>query len=350
MLYTGVLTGWEEGGSARNHIFKVSELQKIEIQHEAMETRKMRETKKRMLLAVDGTEESLAVVRYVSESLRPAGTEVTVYHIMSKVPEVFWDLGNDPVWLPQIAAIRGYEQRQEVQAAGLVKKAVALLQDAGFKAEHLTPRIETKKEGIARDILAEARRGYDVLVIGRGKVGAMTLGSVSSKILGSVSAPALWLVGRKPNASKILVAMDSSAYSLEAVRHAGKMFNRGKNSITLFHAIRGITVSAEGLEDIFPESYRQQLLEDAEREIHPAFKTAENILVDLDISPDRISTKIVTSVISRAEAVIIEAKNGGYGTIVTGRRGMSSVADFSMGRVTNKLIQLARDQSLCIVG
>lgn len=311
----------------------------------------MRETNKKMLLAVDGTEESLAVVRYVSESLQPAGTEITVYHIMSKVPEVFWDLGNDPVWLPQIAAIRGYEQKQATQAAGLVKKAVGLLRDAGFKAEHLTSRIETKKEGIARDILAEARRGgYDVLAIGRGKVGALTLGSVSSKILGSVSAPALWLVGRKPNASKILVAMDSSANSLEAVRHAGKMFNRGKNSITLFHAIRGITPSAEGVEDIFPESYRQQLLEDAEREIHPAFKSAENILADLDISPDRISTKIVTSVISRAEAVIIEAKNGGYGTIVTGRRGISAVADFSMGRVTNKLTQLARDQSLCIVG
>lgn len=311
----------------------------------------MRETTKRILLAVDGSEESLAVVRYVGESVQPAGTEVTVYHIMSKVPEVFWDLGNDPTWLSQIAGIRRYEQKQEKQAAELVNKAIEILQDAGFKDEQLTTRIETKKEGIARDILAEARRGgYAVLAFGRGKPGASTLGSVSSKILSAVSAPALWLVGRKPSAGKILVAMDSSASSLAAVRHAGQMFNHEKNSITLFHAIRGITVSTQGLEDIFPESYRKQLLEDAEREIHPAFKSAEQILVDLGIARNRIATKIVTSVISRAEAVIIEAKNGGYGTIVTGRHGISAVADFAMGRVTNKLTQLAREQSLCIVG
>lgn len=74
----------------------------------------MRETKKKMLLAVDGSEESLAVVRYVSESLQPAGTEVTVYHIMSKVPEVFWDLGNDPMWLPRLRSFAGMNKSRKI--------------------------------------------------------------------------------------------------------------------------------------------------------------------------------------------------------------------------------------------
>lgn len=314
----------------------------------------MREGTKKILLSVDGTAESLAVVRYVSESVQPAGAEICIYHVISKVPEVFWDLGNDPDWSPKIEAIREYQEKQVDMATSFVDKSAEILKNGGFKPENVTTRIEANREGIARDILAEAKRGgYDVLAIGRGQVGSlqnMPLGSVASKIASAVSAPSLWLVGGKPSSEKILVAVDSSANSLEAVKHAGKMLNRGSNSITLFHAIRGIDVSAEGMEDIFPDAYRKRLLEDAEKGIRGTFKSAEIVLRNLDISPERISTKIVTSATSRAEAVFNEAHNGGYGTIVAGRRGLSVVVDFSMGRVTNKLIQLAKEQSLCIVG
>lgn len=313
----------------------------------------MKESKK-ILLAVDGTAESLAVVRYVGQSLQAIKAEICIYQVISKVPEVFWDLGNDPGWSEQIGLIREYQEKQEGSAASFVQSAAEILQGAGLKPESITTRLETKHEGVARDILAEAKRGgYDVLVLGRGQMASlpnMPLGSIASKILGAFPSPSLWLVGGKPNSDKILVALDSSPHSLEAVRYAGQLLGRGDNSITLFHAIRGIAVSGKGMEEIFPEAYRKRLLEDAEHGIRTVFESAETILRNLDIPPSRISTKIVTSVKSRAEAVVNEAKEGGYGTIVAGRRGHSEVADFSMGRVTNKLIQLAKDQCLCIVG
>lgn len=314
----------------------------------------MKEKTKKMLLAVDGTAESLAVVRYVSESLQPDATEVCVYHVMSKVPEVFWDLGNDPEWLPRIETIREYERKQKEVATGFAGKAVRLLKDAGFNSQKVTTRIEAKQEGIARDILAEARQGgYDILAIGRGQVGSlqnMPLGGVASKIINTVSAPALWLVGGKPSSEKILLAVDSSANSMEAVKHAGRMLRHGNKTITLFHAIRGIAVSTEGMEDIFPDAYRQRLMGDAEKGIRGTFKSAEITLKMFDVIPERIATKVVTSATSRAEAIFNEAKSGGYGTIIVGRRGLSMVSDFSMGRVTNKLLQLAKEQALCVVG
>lgn len=314
----------------------------------------MAEGNKKVLLAVDGSDESLAVVRYVSESLQPKDAEILVYQVMSKVPEVFWDLGKDPAWLPKIEAVREYEEKQEGFAAAFMNKAVEMFKEAGFKPGSVVTRIGVQQEGIARDIVAEAKRGgYGVLVVGRGKSATtpdMPLGGVASKILSAAPAPAMWLVGGKPSSENILVAMDSSENSIQAVKHAGRMFNQGKNTITLFHAVRGISVSLEGMEDIFPDSYRQRLLEDAEKEIRPAMKLAELWLAKMDIAPERITTKIVTGVSSRAAAVVEEAKKGGYGTIVAGRRGISEVADFSMGRVTNKLTQLAKEQSLCIVG
>jgi nucleotide-binding universal stress UspA family protein len=309
---------------------------------------------KRILLAVDGSDESLTVVRYVSESVQPIGSEILVYQVMSKVPEVFWDLGKDPAWLPKIEAIRDYEQKQESFAASFMNKAVEMFREAGFNPASITTRIGSQHEGIARDIVAEVKRGgYGVLVIGRGKTASMQdmpLGGVASKILSAAPAPAIWLVGGKPGSDNVLVAMDSSDNSIQAVKHAGRMLNQGNNTITLFHAVRGISVPMEGMEDIFPDSYRKRLLEDAEMEIRPALKLAELWLTKMGIAPERISTKIVTGVSSRAAAIVEEAKRGGYGTIVAGRRGISEVADFSMGRVTNKLTQLAKEQSLCIVG
>jgi nucleotide-binding universal stress UspA family protein len=238
----------------------------------------MSEGNKKVLLAVDGSDESMAVVRYVSESLQPKDSEVLVYQVMSKVPEVFWDLGKDPAWLPKIEAVREYEQKQESLAATFMNKAVDLFKDAGFKPGTVTTRIGSQQEGIARDIVAEAKRGdYDVLVVGRGKSASapeMPLGGVASNILSSAPAPAMWLVGGKPSSDNILIAMDSSENAIQAVKHAGKLLNLGKNTITLFHAVRGISVAMEGMEDIFPDSYRQRLLEDAEKEIRPALKLA----------------------------------------------------------------------------
>ncbi len=225
---------------------------------------------------------------------------------------------------------------------------------AGFNPGSVTTRIGAQQEGIARDIVTVAKRGgYSVLVIGRGKSASMQdmpLGGVASKILSAAHAPAIWLVGGKPSSDNVLIAMDSSDNSIQGVKHAGRMLNQGRNTMTLFHAVRGISIPLEGMEDIFPDSYRKRLLEDAEMEIRPALKLAELWLTKMGIAPERITTKIVTGVSSRAAAIVEEAKLGGFGTIVAGRRGISEVADFSMGRVTNKLTQLAKEQSLCIVG
>ena len=70
---------------------------------------------------------------------------------------------------------------------------------------------------------------------------------------------------------------------------------------------------------------------------------------NVGIEGDRISTKIVTGVSSRAKAVVEEAKNGGYSTIVVGRRGLSRVEEFFMGRVSKKVMQLAQEMAVWVV-
>ncbi|MBU1564506.1 MAG: universal stress protein [Proteobacteria bacterium] len=312
----------------------------------------MSEKIRKILLAVDGFEQSMDAVRYVCNSVQPAKAEVVVYQVMGKVPDVFWDLARDPAWQQKIESLRAWEKQQEAIVASFMNTALALFKEAGFSPGSVATQVGRQKEGIARDIIAEARKGYDVVVIGRGKSSAeegTPLGSVASKILSAATTFSLWLIGGKPTSDKVLIAIDSSEGGFRAVEHAGRMFSHDNNTFTLFHAIRGITVSSEGMEDIFPEAYRQQLMGDAEREIQPVMQIARDSLEKMDISPERISTKIITSVKSRAAAIVQEAKQSDHGTIVVGRRGITEVAEFSMGRVTNKLTQLAKTQALCIV-
>jgi len=306
----------------------------------------------RVLVALDGTEDSLGVVQYVTKAIPHMNTDIVLFHVMSKVPEVFWDLGNDPAWQQKIESIKQWEREQELTAISFMKTANELFLAAGFPDQSVTSRIGIQEMGIARDIVAEAKRGYDLLIIGRGKSGVLEdgpLGSVASKISSTSITYSLSMVGGNASAENVLIAIDSSDNAMRAVDYAGRMFNRGKNRFTLFHAIRGIPVTSLGMEEIFPEFYRKRLLEDAERDIKPAMKLAELRLAKFDISPERITSKIVTGVTSRAATIIDEVKSSNYGTIVVGRRGLSQVAEFSMGRVTNKLIQLSRDQALTIV-
>lgn len=314
----------------------------------------MSETPTKILIAVDGSNESIDVVRYVAASAQQASTEIVLYTVLAKIPETFWDSGKDPLWQPKIEAARKWEKRQLDHAVSFMGSALQILKEHDFLPRQVTTKISPQIDGIARDIIGEAKRQYDVLVLGRGKSGSMqdqVLGSVASKVVSTGSMPAIWLVGKRPVSNKVLIAMDRSTSALNIVRHGATLLNREKNSITLFHVIRGIAaISPPEMVDIFPLSYQQQLIRDAEWEIQPVLLQAEALLNELDIAPDRIATRIVTGVRSRAAAIIGEANTNGYGTIVVGRRGVTEVADFSMGRVTNKLIQLAKDQTLCIVG
>ena len=52
---------------------------------------------------------------------------------------------------------------------------------------------------------------------------------------------------------------------------------------------------------------------------------------------------------SRAGTIVDQARRGGYGTIVVGRKGVTRVEEFFMGRVSSKVLQLAKDMAVWVV-
>ena len=312
----------------------------------------MGKSKNKVLLVVDGSYQSLETVNYLSQVLPPDNSEVVMLNITSKVPEAFWDLEKDPVWQQKVQTVRSWETQQEDKINGFMEKAAQVFSDAGFPDSAVKADVRERKEGIARDIRAESRLGYAAVILGRrglSTIPDLALGGVASKVVLRTSDLAVWLVGGRPEPDKIIVGIDSSDGSMLAVENLARIVRGVNKKILLLHVVRKVP-EMNGLDGLETRRFQEEREQRAANEIEPVFGKASAKLQAAGILPEEISTKVITGATTRAGTILEEARSGGYGTIVVGRRGVSTVEGFDMGRVSNKLIQTAKDRALWVVG
>jgi nucleotide-binding universal stress UspA family protein len=315
--------------------------------------------KKRILLAVDGSEQAMEAVRYVSLLMPPQQMEIVLFHVMTKIPESFWDLEKEPAFYHKFANIRAWEIQQERVIQAFMDGASQSLLDAGIPGESFKSVVQVRKEGIARDIVAESRNNYHAVVLGRtglSELKDLVLGSIANKLMEKITHIPVWIVGGAPKPGKMLISLDASENAIKAVDYVATMLAGSQSEVLLLHAVRGFDVFQKGQTQSFVPDHSKDWLDVAEKELQEAsraitriFEKAENRLISAGLSADKISTKVVTGVSSRAGAIVKEAQEGGMDTIVVGRRGLSRVQEFFMGRVSNKVIQMARKMAVWVV-
>jgi nucleotide-binding universal stress UspA family protein len=98
-----------------------------------------------------------------------------------------------------------------------------------------------------------------------------------------------------------------------------------------------------------PPELPDKCIESFKLEIQQLLQNAKDRLVASGFKAENISKKIVSGAISRSSAIVQEAENDGYSTIVVGRRGLSKVEAFFMGRVGHKVIHGGRKFSVWVV-
>jgi len=87
------------------------------------------------------------------------------------------------------------KKKELIEAAA--NRAKDLLLKAGFKKDKITVKVQAKKKGIARDIVAESESGYDTIVMGRRGLSGIkefVMGSVSQKVLHSIKDVSIVIV------------------------------------------------------------------------------------------------------------------------------------------------------------
>lgn len=297
----------------------------------------MAKSKRKFLLAVDGSNQAFEAVRYASRLFPPERMEVVLFHVLTKFPESFWDIEKAPEYGHEGADIHIWEAQQNKEIRTFMKKARQLFLDQNVPKNAVHINIQERKTGIARDILHESQNNYDGVVVGRWGTSMLKdflWGSIASKLIGRLTHTPVCVVGGTPQIGKILVAIDTSERAKRVIDYVCTMVDSSHWEVTLFHVIRDID---------------RKKLHKTEKIMSSIFKEAFTHLEKAGFNHHKINTKIVTKAPSRASAIVVEALNGGYGTIVVGRRGLSNVEEFYMGRVSNKIIQMAREMAVWIV-
>lgn len=297
----------------------------------------MAKSKRKFLLAVDGSNQAFEAVRYASRLFPPERMEVVLFHVLTQFPESFWDIEKEPEDRHEGAGIRIWEAQQNQEIRTFLEKARQLFLDQNVPQDAVCVKIQERKKGIARDILHESQNNYDGVVVGRWGTSMLKdflWGSIANKLIGRLTHTPVCVVGGTPQTGKILVAIDASERAKRVIDYVGAMVDSSHWEVTLFHVIRDID---------------RKKLHKTEKLMAAIFKEATIHLEKAGFNRNQINTRVVTKAPSRASAIVVEALNGGYGTIVVGRRGLSNVEEFYMGRVSNKIIQMAREMAVWIV-
>jgi nucleotide-binding universal stress UspA family protein len=292
--------------------------------------------RRRILLAVDGSEQAFEAVRYVSRLLPPNRMEVVLFHVMTKVPESFWDMEKEPTLRQKIGDTGAWESQQKKQIQEFMERSRCLFLDKNVPEDAVGIKIQERKVGIARDIIHESQKNYDGVVVGRWGMSMLKdflWGSIANKLLGRLTHVPLCVVGGTPQVDKILVGLDASQGAMRAVDYVGTMVSTYLK-VTLYHAVRALD---------------DEISHKAGESMKSVFEKATNRLEDAGFGRNQITSKTAMGVLSRSGALIHYALKGGYGTIVVGRRGLSEVEEFPMGRVSNKVIHMARELAVWVV-
>lgn len=305
----------------------------------------------KVLLGLDGSEPSIDATRYAAAFFTPRKTDVVLFHVSPPVPEAFSDREKE-------ADFRGHEIPVSDWALQAKRKAERSLEEgretlcaAGFPGKAVTAKVSSRQAGVARDLLKEARQGYDAVVVGRSgvsRIPGVLLGSVAHKLVTRMQPIPIAVVAGRPEPNNMLIGFDGSEGSMRAVDLACSMMTGRQREITLCFVVRSLGAHLGDL-SVFKAGHESRWLEVSRQEMEGALQEAEKRIIDAGFHPSRVFVRHLENETSRAAGILSATQNGSCGTVLVGRRGLSSVEEFPMGRVPWKLLQLARNRAVWIV-
>jgi nucleotide-binding universal stress UspA family protein len=311
---------------------------------------------KKILVALDGAPASRAshlVLDYLAmlhEQLI-ADLAVTLFHVVKPAPPPLV-LGSEH----DQDAIRLAEtiQRHKIELGQtLLADSQARLVKQGFDPKKIETRVGTRGLGLANEILLEAEQGmFDAVLLGQrglGKVEAMILGSVTTKVVQHAGQVPVWTVGGRKAGPRILLAVDNSEGSERAVDHLAFILDEGRGEVTLFHVtphpgrLLPPAIHPEDFQLLTDRIFRKDLA-DTEQ----FMDRAQGIFAAHGLGPPQVKIAPCEPGGSLWRTILKEVKQGDCGTVVLGRRGAGQ-AHF-LGQVAHKVLGHCHDAAVWIVG
>ncbi|MBL0700434.1 MAG: universal stress protein [Desulfosarcina sp.] len=152
----------------------------------------------RLLVAFDDSENAMRAVEFIIQYFT-ADHEITLFNVLpdSAVLCAMNSPELTPYFLSQKSSFCILEDKKKELIDKAMQKAEKKLVNAGFDRKNIKLKMEHRKIGIARDLIAEAQSGYDVVILGRRGLSGIKeflIGSVSQKVLHSVKGVSVMIV------------------------------------------------------------------------------------------------------------------------------------------------------------
>ncbi|MBT3807518.1 MAG: universal stress protein [Desulfobacula sp.] len=308
----------------------------------------MSENISKILVALDGSKKAFKTIQYLCSFEPFLKKELVLHNIITRVPECYFDFKKETSPYTATLQVKEWEYEYRVKMEAFMEKAKKKLIAAGFRPEAVNSVITERNKGIARDIMDEARKGYDALLIRR-RGGAQVLvslvmGSVSTKLIEKTKYLPVILAGTQPVNHSLFLAIDGSKGTKRAVDFAAKTIGNSDCRVVLCSVLRDF--------DLYSEKKKKKSLgfiKTAFEEIETVIRDAEKTFETAGIQKKNMVKKIIQGARSRAEAIVEAAREENCDTIVFGRKGKSDVADFDIGRIPWKVIHGAREMTVWLV-
>jgi len=308
--------------------------------------------RRKILIAVDGSDQALEAVRYISMIVPPDLTDIVLLSVGTGFPEVYWDMNRNPLYRSKKVKVEKWLADNQLVLGEFKEKAFKILSDAGFPEEAVTVKTQTKKTNILKDIVQESYQDYQALVVGRSGISRLkdlVVGSMAFKLIENVRHMPVIVVGGKPASKKILVALDESIEAMRATTCIGDLAYARGLEVSLFHIFNAQNLSPISNNGTTGSLDEEAVLKYNKNSFRPYMDEAVKRLVKAGMNKQNISVDFLFHQGNPIQRIVDTALEGNYGTIVVGRReAVSFMGVLLHGRFSNKLISATHNVAVWV--
>ncbi len=307
----------------------------------------------KILVAVDGSEQSLRAIRYAANVFPPHRTHIVLFHVRVQLTKLFSDLDAYPHYQQRVTGLKRWATEQKADVVATMDSAVVYFRQKGFPDTAITVKTPAKKLGIVEDIIKESYDEYHAIVVGRtgwSRFKDWLIKSTAMKLVARIKHLPVVVVGGQPDTKHVLVAFDGTHGAMKGVACIGSLVGASDHHLQIYSMI--------GLDEKFWKDDAQSFLvekseqcaEIVKHELGPSLKDAFTRLLAEGMTPDRISIKIEIIGQDRASRIVQVAMNNHFGGIVVGRRGLISFIDaYFIGRVSDLVLKQADQLAVWVI-
>ena len=281
----------------------------------------------RILLATDGSRDAAAATAFLRELPLPAFSKLLIVTAVSF-----------PTFAFEPPPVREFKGSVLEDARRVVDEARATLAPRGFDIE-TDVVIGNPKHEISR---IAGEWNADLVVLGArglGRIKRFLLGSISLAVARHVSCPVLVVKGRPRKLGSILVGMDGSEDSFQALRFLLSLPLARQTKLRLLSVVEPIRypTSAPGA----VRAHLARMLKEIENERRGELeKVLEKATAELEGSLTRVTRSTPTG--NPADVIVAAATAHDADLVVVGARGLGGMTRLLLGSVSEKVLGYAR--------